>query len=80
MVTRLERRRLLLHRFPKPIGLQLGSDLRHIVAKHDDIVRSTGHIADMVTQECFGFESQIFEQRNRSLLIDRHLHHQLFET
>src|SRR5882724_1372608 len=72
--------RLVLHGVRQPIGFHLGPDLRHIVPEHDDVVLLTLDIPHMVAQQRLGLEAQAFEQRDRRLLIDRHLHRKLFEA
>ena len=58
----------------QPVGFHLRPDLRHIVPEHDDIVLLAINVPHMVAQERFGLEAEAFEQRDRRLLIDRHLY------
>ena len=71
---------LVLHGSWQAIGFHLGPDLRHIVPEHDDVVLFAVHIPHMVAQERLGLETQALEQRDRGLLIDRHLHLQLLKS
>src|SRR4051794_11049112 len=64
----------------QPIGLHLGLDLRDVVPEHDDIVGLAVNVADMIAQQCLGLEAEALEQRDRGLLIDRHLDRELFEA
>ena len=61
------------------VGLELGLDLRDIVPEHDDIVGFPVDIPDMVAQQRLGAEAEALEQRNRRLLIDRHLHREFLQ-
>src|SRR5665213_303942 len=70
---------LLLNGPGKAIGLHLGPDLRHIMPEYDDIVGLAIDVPDMVAQQRLGLEAETLEQRDRGLLVDRHLHRHLFE-
>src|SRR5229473_3910248 len=73
-------RDLMLHSAWQPVGFHLGPDLRHIMPEHDDIVLFAGLVLHMVAQQRFGLEAEAFENRDGAGLINRHLHHQLFEA
>src|SRR4029079_1281122 len=64
----------------EPVGLHLCPHLRHVVPEHDDIVLLAVDVPDMVPQQGFGLEAEALEQRDRCLLVDRHLHRELFEA
>src|ERR1700722_10919908 len=66
-------------RFRQAVDLALGAHLSDIMAKQDDVVFAPLTIADMVAKEGFRAKAEAFEQRDRSGLIDRHLHDDLFE-
>src|ERR1700736_810717 len=61
----------------KPISFQLCPNLRHIVPEHDDVVFLAVDVPDVIAQQRFRLEAEAFEQRDRRLLVDRHLHRQL---
>src|ERR1700716_2469766 len=70
----------MLYGVRQPVGLHLGADLRHIMTEHDDVMLLALDIPHMVAQQRFGLEAEAFEQRDRRLLIDRHLHRKLFKA
>ena len=70
---------LLLHCPRKPVGLHLCPDLRHIVPEHDDVVLPAVDVPDVVPEQRLRLEAEALEQRDRRLLVDRHLHRKLFQ-
>src|ERR1700724_1881615 len=58
----------------KPISFQLCPNLRHIVPEHDDVVFLAVDVPDVIAQQRFRLEAEAFEQGDRRLLVDRHLH------
>src|SRR5882724_5461823 len=71
---------LLLDGAWQPVGLHLRPDLRHIVPEHDDVVLLAVDVPDMVPQQGLGLEAEALEQRDRRLLVDRHLHGEPFQA
>src|ERR1700687_1142488 len=74
-----QRTNLVLNGARQAVGLHLCPDLRHIVPEHDDIVLLAVNVPYMVAQQRFGLEPEAFEQRDRPLLIDGHLHRKFLE-
>src|SRR6266567_3218825 len=64
----------------EPVGFHLGPDLRHIMSEDDDVVLLAVDVPDVVAQQRFGLEAKALEQRDGRLLVDRHLHRELFEA
>src|SRR5580698_8002356 len=74
-----EKTAALLDGTGQPVGFQLRSDLRHVMPEHDDVMLPAIDITDVVAQQRLGLEAEALEQGDAALLIDRHLHRQLFE-